>query len=286
MQNNKNKIYLYAIGLLIVLNIVIYFYSNNKKDYLEVAFLDVGQGDSIFITAPNGKQMLVDGGKNESFLTSLSSEMNSADRTIDVVVATHPDADHIGGFPEIFDRFNILNYVSSVSFSETSLFKELENKSKKEGSLNLKAKRGDVIILDKKRGIYFQILSPYDGIDAKDTNNSSIVGRLVYGDVVFLLTGDASKMIENVLAYSDEEILESDVLKVGHHGSKTSSSLIFLEKVKPDFSIISAGRNNSYGHPHEDVISALNDVNSKILETSKEGNIVFQTNGIDLWRKQ
>lgn len=272
---------------MVFLNIVVWSSAPKPdNDILSVHFLDVGQGDSIFIEAPNGKQLLIDGGRNGSFLSELSRYMDISDREIDVVLATHPDADHIGGFPELFERFDILNFIDPGASSDTNLFKELKTKVSEEGSSYIKAKRGLVIILDKEKGVYFQVLAPDSSFNTKDTNNSSVVGRLVYGSRSFLLTGDASKMIENILAYSDGEILDIDVLKVGHHGSKTSSSLLFLEKVKPETSIISASAYNTYGHPHDDVINNLKKVNSVIFETSKEGTISFETNGTDLWRKQ
>jgi beta-lactamase superfamily II metal-dependent hydrolase len=287
MENKFKKASLFLIIFLVFLNIVIWSSAPKpKNDILSVHFLDVGQGDSIFIEAPNGKQLLIDGGRNGSFLSQLSRYMDISDREIDVVLATHPDADHIGGFPELFERFDVLNYVDPGSSSDTNLFKELKSKVSAEGSSYIKGERGLVIILDKEKGVYFQVLAPAPGFNTKDTNNSSIVGRLVYGSKSFLLTGDASKMIENILVYSDSEILDADVLKVGHHGSKTSSSLLFLEKSKPEISIISASAYNTYGHPHDDVMNNLKKVNSLILETSKEGTISFETNGTDLWRKQ
>lgn len=287
METKFKKISLFIIIILFGFNIFIWSYIPQKGggDILSVIFLDVGQGDSILIEAPNGNQLLIDGGRNGSFLSELSKFVGISDKEIDVVLATHPDADHVGGFPELFDRFNILNYVDPGSTSETNLFKELTQKVQNEGSRYVKAKRGMVIVLDKEKGVYFQVLAPDDNFNISDTNNSSIVGRLVYGESVFVLTGDASKMIENILTYEDAELLDADVLKVGHHGSKTSSSLLFLEKVSPDISIISASAYNTYGHPHDDVINNLKKVNSAILETSKEGSIVFETDGVNIWRK-
>lgn len=268
------------------INIFVWSYQPSQSSgFLNVAFLDVGQGDSVFIEAPNGKQLLIDGGRNGSVVSELASQMSFQDRQIDVVLATHPDSDHIGGLPEVFSRFDILNFVDTGVKGDTNTYRTLMDLVSSENSNYVKAKRGLVIVLDKKNGVYFQVLAPDENFTFKDINDTSIVGRLVYGESSFLLTGDASKAVENILVYSDGEILDSDILKAGHHGSKTSSSLLFLEKVSPDISIISAGYNNSYGHPHINVIDSINSVGSEILETSKEGTISFQSDGTRIWRK-
>ncbi len=275
----------FIIFLSVLCGFVWFLMPKVSSDVLSIYFLDVGQGDAIFIEAPNKKQLLIDGGRNSALVNELSKFMKFSDREIDVVLATHPDGDHIGGLPEIFDRFEIGNFVDTGNKGDTNLYKELMDKAKKEDSSYFIAKRGLTIILDKKNGVYFQVLAPDESFNFPDINDTSIVGRLVYGKRSFLLTGDASKAVENVLVYSDEDLLKSDILKAGHHGSKTSSGLLFLEKVLPEVSIISASKNNSYGHPHDSVINNLKSINSAILETSKEGTIVFKTNGTDLWRE-
>ena len=285
-MKKEDKIKILTCVFLVFLNIFIWIRPVEiENNIMSVSFLDVGQGDSIFIEAPNGKQMLIDGGRNSMAVNELSKYLSFSDKEIDVVIATHPDSDHIGGLPEIFERLNILNFVDGGVSGETNIYKELVSKSKQEGSRSVKGERGLTIILDKKHGVYFQVLAPAEGFKFSDTNNMSIVGRLVYGNSSFLLTGDASKAVENILAYSDGSLLESDILKAGHHGSKTSSSLLFLEKVKPGISIISAGENNTYGHPHDEVINNLNSIKSEILQTKDEGSIIFQTDGVSIWRK-
>lgn len=281
-QKDKNKVW--PIFLLVVVNIIIWSVpASVDRGILSVSFLDVGQGDSIFIQAPNGKQLLIDGGPNSSVLRELGKIMDFSDKDIDVVLATHPDKDHIGGLPEVFDRFNIYNYLEPNVSEDTNIYVELKDRVGDEGSRLINAVRGVVVVLDRDNGVYFQILSPADNFRLEEKNEMSVVGRLVYKDRVFLLTGDAGKFVENILSYEDGEFLNSDVLKVGHHGSRTSSSLLFLENVSPGFSVISASSNNTYGHPHDDVLKNLKSVNSDILETSKEGTITFQTDGIDIW---
>ncbi len=285
-MEKQNKILIIIIFMMLGINIFVWSYQPSQSSgFLNVSFLDVGQGDSIFIEAPNGKQLLIDGGRNGSVVSELASQMSFQDRQIDVVLATHPDSDHIGGLPEVFSRFDILNFVDTGTKGDTNTYRTLMDLVSSENSNYVKAKRGLVIVLDKKNGVYFQVLAPDENFTFKDINDTSIVGRLVYGESSFLLTGDASKAVENILVYSDGEILDSDVLKAGHHGSKTSSSLLFLEEVSPDISIISAGYNNSYGHPHINVLENIKAVDSEILETSKEGTISFQSDGTKIWRK-
>lgn len=285
-KTSNNKIFLTAIGFLVFLNIFIWSYSPpSGSGFLQVHFLDVGQGDAIFIEAPNGKQMLIDGGRNSSVVRELSNFINFNDREIDVLLATHSDSDHIGGFPEVFDRFSVLNYVDNGRESLEYLYREVMGRVSSGGSRYVKAERGLVIMLDKKKGIYFQVLFPDDNFSLDNENEMSVVGRLVYGDTSFILTGDAGKLVENMLVYADGELLQSDVLKAGHHGSKSSSGLLFVETVSPEFSIISASANNSYGHPYGGVIKNLELVGSTVLETSKEGSISFYSDGKEVWRK-
>ncbi|MDQ5883123.1 MAG: competence protein ComEC [Patescibacteria group bacterium] len=285
-MDKENKILIIFILFLSGINIFVWTYVPRAPSHLmTVSFLDVGQGDSIFIEAPNGKQLLIDGGRNSLVTQELSSQMSFQDKEIDVVLATHPDSDHIGGLPDIFDRLKILNYIDNGAKGDTNTYRALMEKVSLSGSKYLKATRGMVIVLDKKNQVYFQVLAPDENFNFKDTNDYSIVGRLVYGESSFLLTGDASKAVENILVYSDGEILDSDILKAGHHGSKTSSGLLFLEAVTPDSSIISAGYNNTYGHPHINVLNNLEKVGGEILETSKEGTITFESDGVDIWRK-
>lgn len=252
---------------------------------LSVHFLDVGQGDAIFIEAPNGNQMLIDGGRNASVVRELSDFLAWNDKEIDVVLATHGDTDHIGGFPEIFDRFSVLNYVDNGLDNDKYIYREVMNRVRDGGVRHIVGQRGLIIVLDKKRGVYFQVLAPDKNFKFQSDNEMSVSGRLVYGDTSFMLTGDAGKMVENILVYADRDLLKSDVLKAGHHGSKTSSGLLFLETVLPKYSIISASAGNSYGHPDGGVIRNLESVGSVVLETSKEGSISFVSDGVNVWRK-
>ncbi len=251
-----------------------------KTPFLKVVFLDVGQGDAIFIEAPNGYQILIDAGKGEQVLKSISKEMKFYDRKIDLLIATHDDADHIGGFLNIFDRYDVKNYADSGSVDENDLIKSLEQKidsEKLESKIIIKA--GQRIILDEKNNIYLDILWPPDGFSDKDRNNASIVAELAYGESEFILTGDAPIFVENFIVKKFPEKIKTDYLKAGHHGSKTSSGELFLSATKPKGVIISAGKDNSYGHPNKEVTDLMQKNSIPYFETSKLGNIKILSDG-------
>jgi len=258
---------------------------NNK--YLKVVFLDVGQGDAIYIEAPNGKQVLIDGGPDAGLLASLSSVMPFADRSLDMVIATHPDMDHIGGIPVLMDNYEIKSIIENGSISDTEIYFTLEEEITKNKINKIIAHRGMRIVLDDEKNIYIDILSPDKDIDNIESNDASIVGKLVYGESSFMFTGDASLYTENQMEWNEkDETLNADILKLGHHGAKTSSSILWLEKVSPDIAIISAGKNNRYGHPNKEVLDRLSILKIPYLNTAEEGNIIFKSDGIKIKSSQ
>ncbi len=274
--------------LLVILTFSIWFFVFNYKnnEYLKVAFLDVGQGDSIYIEAPNGRQILIDGGPDAKLLSSLSQVMPFADRSIDMIVATHPDMDHIGGFPSLIDTYKVTSILENGATSDSKVYKSLEDKIIKNKIKRIIAKRGMHIILDEERNIYFDILFPDRDVSVLDSNDGSIVGKLVYGDESFMLTGDATTYTENLIGWNEpDSILHSDVLKLGHHGSRTSSSVPWLKSINPKVAIISAGKNNRYKHPHKELLDRLLDLHIPFLNTADMGTIIFKTNGKVLLQK-
>ena len=284
MLNAKNRIKLYLLLGLLMLNFLIWsVIFTQESDRLTVAFLDVGQGDAIYIEAPNGNQVLIDGGANKKVLRQLSKVMPFYDRSIDVVLATHPDKDHIGGFPDVLERYDIDFVLDSGKESESATYEELLRLIEVKSIKNVQAERGMVVVLDDE--VYLNILFPDRDVSGVESNTASVIAQLVYGDTEFMLTGDSPKTIEEYLVMLDGENLESDVLKAGHHGSKTSSAETFLGYVVPKYSIISAGKNNKYGHPHEEVINTLNQFGSAILNTQDSGMIVFESDGENVFVK-
>lgn len=278
----------YFVGFLVILNIFIWsiYFSVRQSDIMKVYFLDVGQGDSILIVAPNGKQILIDGGADSGVLRELGRTMGFFDRSIDIVLTTHPDQDHIGGLPFVMEQYKVGNFINSIADSDTTSYRRLESLAKEEKIPTYYGMRGMNIVLDKKAGVYLHVLYPIsDDFKITDTNDMSIVAKLVYGDTSVILTGDAPKLVESMLDSTDGDYLKSAILKAGHHGSKTSTGRAFVETVDPTYAIISAGADNRYGHPNIEVINLLKDKNVEILETAKEGTIEFHSNGVDIWRK-
>jgi len=256
-------------------------FAEERNSVLTIAFLDVGQGDAIFIEAPSGNQLLIDGGRGSAVLRELGRLLPLHDRSIDVVIATHPDADHIGGLPGIINSYDISYVFRSGAVNDTGAYRALGEAVEDETGVHvLLARRGMRINLGA--GAYFDILFPDRDVSKADPNDASVVGRLVYGQTEVMLTGDAPKTIEQYLVSLEGGNLESDILKAGHHGSNTSSGELFVGFVSSRYAVISAGCGNSYGHPHEEVLDTLSRFDIETLSTCEEGTIVFETDGATL----
>lgn len=268
------------VGLFIFVNIFIWstVFASERETMLTIAFLDVGQGDSIYIEAPNGNQILIDGGRNSSVLRELSKVMSFQDRSIDVVIATHPDKDHISGLIDVFKRYDVDTFLYSGVTHNTGEYQTLLNTVSEEEITPTLVRRGMKVMLGG--GVYAEILFPDRDVSNVETNLGSIVLRVVYGDTEVMLTGDSPKGIEKYLVSIDGKRLESDILKAGHHGSKTSSAESFIGFVNPEYAIISAGKDNSYGHPHREVMETFKELNIKTINTADVGTIIFKSDGV------
>lgn len=249
--------------------------SNNNE--VEIHFLDVGQGDSILIETPKGKKVLVDAGRGVRVIPVLEQELSPTEKTIDIVVLTHPDADHIGGFIPVFDRFAILNSIRSFISSDTNVYRQVINAIEKEGESYVVSER----YFFELDGLIFHVLWPLSK-DISKTNTASVVLLVKYGDTEILLTGDAPISVEKELISRFPVLLKDiDILKVGHHGSKTSTSEEFLEYTEPNVLVYSAAAQNRYNHPNKEVVNRVNEYvkshseqNAKIYET-KDGTVSF-----------
>lgn len=275
----KFKYYL-LIALAVFVIFVWYAVYSEGKDILTVAFLNVGQGDAIFIEAPGGNQVLIDGGKGDRVLSELSRVMPFYDRSVDLIVATHPDADHIGGLPEVLESFKVAAVMESGNLSDTAFYKEFAKETKMEKAGEIIAKGGQRISLGG--GAYLDVLFPIGNTAGMESNTASVVFKLVYGNTSFLLTGDSPVAVEEYLASRYGEGLDVDVLKVGHHGSRTSSSEIFVGYASPQYAIISAGKDNSYGHPHQETLDVLDKFGANIMATYDLGTIIFKSDGEEI----
>ncbi|WP_425446920.1 MBL fold metallo-hydrolase [Dethiothermospora halolimnae] len=245
---------------------------------LAVHFIDVGQADSILVQLPNGENSLIDGGNRGDGDLIIDYIKNLNIRKIDYLIGTHPHEDHIGGLPNIVKNFEIGKIYLPKKSANTKIYKSLLTEIKKKG-LKVTTGKGGIDIL-KRENLVYSILAP-NSKEYDETNEYSIVNKLTYKNNSFIFTGDAEKESENEMLKLGYD-LKSDVLKVGHHGGKTSTNKEFLKKVDPKYAIISSEKDNSYGHPHKEVLNRLNNRNIKLYRTDKMGTIVVTSDGNNL----
>ncbi|WP_298830048.1 S-layer homology domain-containing protein [uncultured Planococcus sp.] len=239
----------------------------------KVHFINVGQGDSILIQSGNGKNMLIDGGTKAQGAKVVSFLESKGVTKLDAVVATHPDADHIGGLISVLNSFPVTKFYDSGKVHTTDTYYELLQLIDAKNIAFEVPKVGQKLPFDSVLGV--QVLNVDS--QASDNNDASIVLKAKYGKVSFLLTGDADVAIENTMLPKYD--LKSTYLKAGHHGSNTSSSANFINEVYPVGTVLSYGKDNSYGHPHKEVVSRLTNVKSKIYSTAVSGDVTVTTNG-------
>lgn len=265
--------------LLLIASFVWYAVFAESRDRLEVAILNVGQGDAIFIETPSGNQILIDGGSGSRVLSELGRVMPAYDRSIDLVIATHTDRDHIGGLVEVLKKYRVGTIIENGYPAETGVYKELEN-AIASGHIPREIVRvGDRVIISQ--GAALDILGPFPedfNPAPKKANEVMIVSRLVYGGNTFLFMGDIEKRDELRLAKSGLNI-KSDVLKIAHHGSRYSSTDEFLAAVRPRYSVISVGARNSYGHPHPEALERMRALGTTLFRTDIDGRITFESDG-------
>jgi len=287
MNNRRSLKIWFAVMLLLAVAIVLgqrTFADNNNL--LRVVALNIGQGDSIYIEAPNGAQMLIDGGPDHSIIRELGEVMPFGDNSIDVIVVTNPDKDHIGGFIDVLENYDVGLVLEPGTNSSTEIYKQLEDSIEARGIKDIVARKGMKITLDSQNEVSFNVLFPDRDVSNWTTNDGSIVGKIIYGDTSFMMTGDATAKTEGIiLGGSDKNEIKSTVLKAGHHGSRTSSSVEFVSAVAPAYALISDGKNNKYGHPHQETLDTLNKFGAKILRTDLLGTIIFKSDGVDFIKK-
>lgn len=245
------------------------------ENELIVHFLNVGQGDSTFIELPNNKTMLIDGAEKKYATKIINYIKDLGYSQIDFILGTHPHADHIGGLSDIINTFDIgtiyMPKVVATSKTYENLLTTIKNK-------NLKIKTGSsgVEILSEENLHSFLVAPNKEKYSS--LNNYSLVLKLVYGNTKFLFMGDAEELSENEINAD----ISADVIKVGHHGSNTSTSAKFLAKVNPKYAIISVGENNSYNHPSIETIEKIKQYTNDIYRTDLNGTIIIKSNGLEI----
>lgn len=247
-------------------------------DNLVISYLDVGQGDSTFIILPNGETLLIDAGNANNSSDIIQYIKDSGQDTLDYVVATHPHADHIGGMSEVIDAFNVKKIYMPKASHTSVTFEHLLNTVSKKGLKVQTAKAGEMIF--NYGDLKAMFLAP-NSDNYTDLNNYSAVVMLTYKDTHFLFMGDAESESEEEILSAGFDI-SADVLKVGHHGSGSSTTQDFLKKVNPSVAVISVGINNSYGHPDDNVLERLNKSHIDIRRTDESGTIVITCDGSDI----
>lgn len=252
--------------------------SKTERD-LEVRYIDVGQGDSTLVLLPDGKNMLIDAGTNSGAKSLVKELKNSGIEKIDYLIATHPHEDHIGGMDNVINEFEIGKiYMPKVDSSQTPTTKTYEDVLDAISDKGLKISRGkggDRIIKGENLDVMF--VAP-NSSKYSDLNSYSIAVKVVYGKNSFLFMGDAEQDSEKEIIDSGYNI-EANVLKCGHHGSNTATSKDFVEKVSPKYAVISCGKKNSYGHPHEETLDTLNEFGVKIYRTDTDGTVTVKSDG-------
>ena len=282
----KKKVLLVFL-ILVVFNFfswnLLFFFQN--KD-LRVVFFDVGQGDAVFIRTPQKHHILIDGGPGDVVLEKLGREMPFFYNSIDLVILTHPHDDHVSGLIEVLERYNVEEVICTGVSGTSGVARKWKEKINKRGYRQARA--------GKRIGtssFHIDILYPAESFkkeEVDDLNKASVVSRLVFREEYsFLFTGDIYKEQEKeIISYKerceeekglrcDSFSLDTDVLKVGHHGSKTSTSEQFLEFVSPRVAVVMVGENNRYGHPHKEVLEKLADYGVEVKRTDKDGDVIF-----------
>ena len=281
----KIRCLIFFVAGLLVLNVFAWqeVFELNNPAYLQVYFFSVGQGDSQFIETPQGHQILIDGGPNSSVLEKLNKTMPFWDKSIDVVILTHPEKDHMSGLLEVLKRYKVDYFIWTGVIKNNAenkilaeLLDELIKNSEKDPIKILNVFAGIKI---KSGNAQMEIIYPFEnlaGQEIKDLNNTSVVGKLDYGNISFLFTGDISSVTEKKIVGLYE--LKSDVLKVAHHGSKYSTSELFLQAVAPKIAVIGVGK-NSYGHPTQEVLNRLANSGITTLRTDRDGDVKILSDG-------
>ena len=247
---------------------------------LKVAFLDVGQGDSLLIQAPNGQTMLIDGGRSTNLANTviIPKLKEWGAQQVDVLIPTHADQDHIAGLAGVIENFPVKLAALTGQVHSTQIYERLLTDIRDKNIKALKVRTGTAIPFDPS--VKIEVLNPDDDAvnNTDDTNDASIVIKLTYGTTSFLLTGDA-EMPANKAMLDHGFDVRSTVLKLGHHGSRTSTNEDWLQHVQPQLGIISAGKDNAFGHPHPEVIAALKNLKIPYIRTDEHGTITVTSDG-------
>jgi len=285
LKKFKKTILILTVFILSLCLLIFLFYrTSGSSQELEIIFFDVGQGDSIFIQTPTNQQILIDGGPDTSVVSKIGEQLEFYDHHLDLVVLTHPHTDHIMGLIEVLKRYEVDYVMYNDLEVDYDYYQEWESIIDEKNIQILDPVGYSQMSFGE---VNFKVIYPFEKIDFEpdDLNDTSIVLRLEYQDFTALFTGDATTEVEEEIIQHGDDI-KIDVLKVGHHGSKYSSSFDWLETVDPKYAVIQSGEGNKFNHPHKLTINKLTGLGIEILRNDELGDIIMQiSNGEILIKK-
>ncbi|EOU1902396.1 MBL fold metallo-hydrolase [Clostridium perfringens] len=280
-MDKKKKIISSIIGIIVVL-LAGYFGIDLTQDpkvpkdsKLMISYMDVGQGDAAYIKV-NGNDILIDAGPRSNSKELLEQLKAKNIDDFELVIATHPHEDHIGGMVDVFKEYEVKAFYSPKITHTTKTYENLVKAVKDEG-LKTKELKGGMVI-DLGEGAKFEVFTPQKS-EYEELNDYSPIMKLSFGDTSYLFTGDAEKLAEEEALAKYKTSLDSDVIKFGHHGSSSSSSNAFIEAVSPKYGIISCAKDNKYGHPHRETLDIIKKYNIKTFRTDTDGEIILTSDG-------
>lgn len=285
--NKTSKIFWIIFGV-VLLSLAAWFFSDLKTDEnLHIYFLDVGQGDSIYARRMNNFDLLIDGGPDSKVLSELGKVMPFYDHKIDYIILTHPHADHLSGLIEVLKRYEVGQIVATDAVHTTAEYQQWLELIRQKNIPYKLARAGEEINLDNETKLkIFWPNESYSDKNVDNLNNTSVIAKLIYNKFSILIPGDAETevqqsllKVENCQPKAESCKLKADVLKVPHHGSSNASDLNFLKAVDPFVAIISAGKNNQFGHPAPDTLKKLDSVGVQIYRTDQNGTMEITSNG-------
>jgi len=274
------------LGFFLLWGITGLLWQESRKGFdgvLHVFFFHVPVGDAFLIKTPHGKTVFVDGGIDETVLSKLSSHLPFWYKTVDLLIISHPDLDHFAGGAAVLGKYTVKNVLISGAYNQSPLFSSFLDEVQQR---KIPVFLGTIDTAFWIDGLSFDVLFPlqkhFVGERIKSMNDSSLVFRTVFGDISFLFTGDIGMKVENKLLMSPLN-MKSTILKVAHHGSKTSSGSSFLQMVSPKMAVVSAGAKNRFGHPHEEVLERIQKNDTEIFITKEQGDIHVFSDGKEFW---
>lgn len=280
-MDKKKKIISSIIGIIVVL-LAGYFGIDLTQDSkvpkdskLMISYMDVGQGDAAYIKV-NGNDILIDAGPRSNSKELLEQLKAKNIDDFELVIATHPHEDHIGGMVDVFKEYEVKAFYSPKITHTNKTYENLVKAVKDEG-LKTKELKGGMVI-DLGEGAKFEVFTPQKS-EYEELNDYSPIMKLSFGDTSYLFTGDAEKLAEEEALAKYKTSLDSDVIKFGHHGSSSSSSNAFIEAVSPKYGIISCAKDNKYGHPHRETLDIIKKYNIKTFRTDTDGEIILTSDG-------